>query len=1074
MRNIFKCLSACAVSISMLSVLLCLAASPAFASALIQKQIVGKITDEQGQPLPGVSINIKGSSQGTSSNETGAYSINASPSDVLVFKFLGYSAVERTVGNASEVNIQMQQDVQSLEQIVVTGYATQRKKDLTGAVSVVDVSEMTQQPAGLLTSQLQGRASGVTILGGGQPGEAPQIRIRGINTFGNNSPLFVVDGVPTTNINDLNPNDIETMQVLKDAGAASIYGSRAANGVITITTKSGNGKIKVNYDSYYGVQTVQQGNVWDILSPQEIADLKWIASRNTNPNTAPKDDWYGTGERPILPDYIAPKGLMEGDPGVNPDLYNVNPFYTSPSEADAFYRISKANKEGTDWFHEIFSNAPTTSHNLQVSGSSDAAQYLFSMNYLNQQGTLINTYLKRYTLRSNTQFKVNDRIRVGENISFSLMDNPTVDDLTEGSAIGMALRQQPIIPVRDIMGNYAGSFGGLGNAQNPVAIQERRANNEGIARRLFGNVFAEVDIIDNLTLRTSFGGELWSGNYRSFAYPTYENAENTGTNSYSENSPHGYNWTWTNTLQYKQVFNDIHDLTLIAGTEGYRNAGGDVGGQTLGYFSFDPKFTNLGTGSGTQTNFSNRYADALFSYFGRVDYIFKDRYLLGATLRRDGSSRFLEEQFGWFPAVSAGWRVSEEAFMDGAEWLNDFKIRAGYGVMGNQLNVDPPNAFTTYGSNRQQTFYDIGGTGNTIVEGFKRNRVGNPDAIWEKNINSNVGFDATMFSGKLSITADYYRKDIEDLLYNPALIGSAGVATVPYVNVASMKNSGFDIAASTFFDVTSDLKLDLTGTFTTYNNEIIGVSQSADYFDQEGRRFNGSTIVRNQLGHSVGQFYGYQIEGFWDSQEEIDAAGAGYQNDVAVGRFRYADTDGDGQVTPDDRVFLGNPNPDFSYGLNIGANYKQFDFGIFLYGVVGNDLWNNVKWWHDFYSSFGGAKSHTALYDSWRPDNLNAKAPIQEEAGSFSSANVPNSYFVEKGSYLRAKNAQIGYTFSPTLLEGIKVDRLRIYVQAANLFTITKYSGLDPEVSGGTTNFGIDEGAYPSQRQFLFGVNLTF
>lgn len=1073
MRNIFKSLSAC-VSISMLSVLLCLAISPAYASALVQKQIVGKVTDDQGQPLPGVSINIKGSTQGTSTDGSGTYSISASPSSVLVFKFLGYSSIERTVGNASEVNVQMQQDVQSLEQIVVTGYATQRKKDLTGAVSVVDVSEMAQQPAGLLTSQLQGRASGVTILGGGQPGEPPQIRIRGINTFGNNSPLYVVDGVPTTNINDLNLNDIETMQVLKDAGAASIYGSRAANGVITITTKSGKGKIRVNYDSYYGVQTVQQGNVWDILSPQEMADLQWMAKTNTNPDVAPSDDLYGSGARPVLPDYIAPKGLMEGDPGVNPDLYNVNPFYTSPSDADAFYRISRANKEGTDWFHEIFSNAPTTSHNLQVSGSSDAAQYLFSLNYLNQQGTLINTYLKRYTLRSNTRFEVNDRIRVGENISFSLMDNPRVDARTEGSAIGMALRQQPIIPVRDIMGNYAGSFGGIGNAQNPVAIQERRENNKGLSRRLFGNVFGEVDIIDNLMFRTSFGGELWSGNFRSFNYPTYENAENTGTNSYSESSTHGYNWTWTNTLQYKQVFNEIHDLTIIAGTEGYRNTGGDVGGQTFGYFSFDPNFTNLGTGSGTQTNFSGRYADALFSYFGRADYIFNDRYLFGATIRRDGSSRFLNEQFGWFPAVSAGWRVSEESFMSGLEWLNDLKFRAGYGVMGNQLNVDPANAFTTYGSNRQQTFYDIGGTGNTIVEGFKRNRVGNPDAVWEKNINANIGFDATLFGGKFTVTADYYRKDIDRLLYNPALSGTAGQATVPFVNVAGMKNSGFDVALSTFFDVTSDFKVDLTGTLTTYNNEIVKVSQSANYFDQEGRRFNGSTIVRNQLGHSVGQFYGYQIEGFWNSQAEIDAAGEGYQNDVAVGRFRYADTDGDGKVTPDDRVFLGNPNPDFSYGLNIGANYKQFDFGIFLYGVVGNDLWNNVKWWHDFYSSFGGAKSHTALYDSWRPDNLNAKAPIQETAGSFSSANVPNSYFVEKGSYLRAKNAQLGYTFSPTLLEGIKVDRLRIYVQAANLFTITKYSGLDPEVSGGTTTFGIDEGTYPSQRQFLFGVNLTF
>ncbi|HEX8676702.1 MAG TPA: SusC/RagA family TonB-linked outer membrane protein, partial [Segetibacter sp.] len=752
-----------------------------------------------------------------------------------------------------------------------------------------------------------------------------------------------------------------------------------------------------------------------------------------------------------------------------------------------FYRITRANKAGTDWFHEIFSPAPTMSHNVNVSGGNEKAKYLFSMNYFNQQGTLSYTYLKRYTLRANSQFNVNNHIRIGENIAYSLTDNPRVTTLSEGSPIGFARRMEPIIPVYDIMGNFAGGYGGLlGVAVNPVAMLERTKNNKGLGNRLFGNVYAEVDVINNLTLRTSFGGSISSGNSNSFAYPTYEGSENVTSNGYTASAYSNYNWTWTNTLQYKKVFNDIHNLTLIAGTESYKNSGSTLGGTTFGYFSFDPNFTNLSTGSGTQTSYSSKYADALFSYIGRLDYSFKAKYLLGVTIRRDGSSRFLNKQYGWFPSVSAAWRISQESFMqgEGLKWIDDLKIRAAYGIMGNQLNVDPANGFTTYGSNRQLSSYDITGSGNSLVEGFLKNRIGNPDAKWEENINSNIGIDATLFKGKLNLTVDYYRKNIKDMLYNPELPGTAGQATVPYVNIAEMENKGVDLSASSFFNVTKDLKLDATLNFTSFNNKILNISNTASYFDLDSRRFNGSAIVRNAVGHSVGQFYGYQIEGFWDSEEEIDQANAKvitpenpnavYQTDVAVGRFRYTDINGDGRITAADRTFLGNPNPDFSYGLNLGLNYKNFDFGIFLFGVYGNDIWNNVLWWTDFYSSFQAAKSHTALYNSWTPTNHNAIAPIQELTGSFSTANVPNSYFVKKGSYLRAKNTQIGYTFSSELLEQAKIDRLRVYIQAANLFTITKYKGLDPEVSGTTTDFGVDEGTYPSQRQFLIGVNLTF
>lgn len=1044
-------------------------------------EVKGTVYDsENGETIPGVNVLEKGTSNGTITDLDGSFTLNVGDNATLVFSFVGYMSQEVAVQGQSTIDVRLSPDVTALEEVVVVGYGTQRKQDMTGAVSVVRTDELIQQPTAQLTNQLQGRVSGVTITGSGQPGEPSRITIRGLNTFGNNEPLYIVDGIASSGINDINPNDVESMQVLKDAASASIYGSRAANGVIIITTKKGKGKVSVNYAGYAGVQTVQKGNPWNILSPQEMADLKFMALRNTNPDSPINDDQYGSGPNPVLPNYIAPVGANT----VDESLYNVNPFYSDPSELNNFYRIVKANKEGTNWFQEIFDPASIQSHDIAVSGGSDQGSYFFSMNYFDQQGTLMNTYLKRYTLRSNTSFNITENFRIGENLAFSYTDNPRIDARSEGSAIGMAMRQQPIIPVYDIRGNFAGSFGsGLGNARNPVAIQDRIKNNRGEGTRLFGNVFAELDLLRNFTARTSFGGQFANSNWNSFTYPEYENAENGSQNRYNEAASSNFNWTFTNTLTYKNNFNELHDLTVLVGSESYKNTGREVGGSTLGYFSFDPNFTTLSTGAGTQTNYSSRYSDALFSLFARIDYGFNEKYLFGATLRRDGSSRFLNTRYGFFPSVSAGWRISEEGFMAGTSWLDDLKIRGGYGVMGNQTNVNPANAFTTYGSSRTTSYYPIGGT--TIVEGFQQTRIGNPDAEWEKNINANIGIDASLFQGRIQLTADYYRKDIDDLLYTPELIGSAGTASPPAVNIAQMTNQGLDIDLSGYFDLTKDLKLNTSLTFTSYKNEIVNIADGVNNFDVEGRRFNGSTLVRNQVGHSVGQFFGYEIAGFWNSQAEIDAANeqarsqtgnanAVYQESMGVGRFRYADQDGNNMITPNDRTFLGSPHPDFSYGINIGLDYKNWDFSMFLYGVQGNEVWNNVKWWTDFYSSFAGAKSHTALYDSWTPQNQNATAPIQEVTGSFSTANVPNSYFVEDGSYLRARQIQLGYRFAPSLLERVGISNLRVYVQAVNLFTITGYSGLDPELGrGGTdTSFGIDEGSYPNQKQFIFGLNI--
>jgi len=437
----------------------------------------------------------------------------------------------------------------------------------------------------------------------------------------------------------------------------------------------------------------------------------------------------------------------------------------------------------------------------------------------------------------------------------------------------------------------------------------------------------------------------------------------------------------------------------------------------------------------------------------------------------------LNYQYGWFPAFSAGWRLSEERFMNHLSWVDDLKIRGGYGIMGNQLNVNPANAFTTFAGSPQQSYYDLNGNNSVPEEGFSKNRIGNPDAKWERNVNSNVGFDASLWGGGLQLVFDYYNKEVVDLLYTPTLVGTAGRALPPAVNIAKMKNSGFDISASTRQRFSEQVEFNATLNFTSYQNSIEQVADGISYFEQD--------MVRNQVQRSVSEFYGYDIIGFWNTTAEIDAANeqarkvtgdnnSVYQTDLGVGRFRYRDVDGDGRITPNDRTFIGNPNPDFSLGLNMGVSYRKFDMSLTFYGTFGNDIYNHVRWWHDFYASRVTAKSATALYNSWTPDNWNAKAPIQEVESSFSTNGVNNSYFIEDGSYLRLRNVQFGYSFSNSLLNRLRIDGLRIYLQAANLFTITSYTGIDPEIAGGNTNYGVDRGTYPSQLQFLLGLNLNF
>jgi TonB-dependent starch-binding outer membrane protein SusC len=1048
--------------------------------ALSQQNVSGKVTGgTNNQPISGATVAVKGTNVATSTSNDGAFSITVpSGRDVLVVSFIGFDVTEVNIAGKSDVTIALKERTSSLSEVVVTGYTSQAKKDITGSVAVVNANDLKSVPAANAESQLQGRASGVTVLTSGRPGDGASVRIRGFGSFGGNEPLYIIDGVPG-NLNSLNPNDIESMQVLKDAASASVYGSRASSGVIIITTKKGRqGTAKVAYNMYYG-QSVP-GDGISILNPQEMADLAWLAKTNIGaPLTHAQ---YGTGATPRLPDYIlagTSSGLMAGDPATDPSLYNLNIDNVSGS-----YLIVPANKQGTNWYDELTDNAPITNHNIAVSGGADRSRYLFSFDYFKQNGIVLFNFYKRYTARINTEFSIKKTIRIGQNLQIFASEGNQAQQNAEGTEIANTYQTQPIIPVYNITNkDFAGNRGAnLGNVANPIARRIRGKDDRNLNYNFFGNMYAEVDFLKHFTARTSFGGLFNNNSYYSYSFQTYENAENNSGNTYTEGFSNFRSWTWTNQLTYKNTFGGVHDFVGLIGTEAVEEWGRNVEGVRVGYFTDLVNFRSLNSGSGTgQRNSGAPYTPAsLFSLFGKVDYAWNDRILASFTIRRDGSSRFgSENRYGVFPAGSLGWRVSREGFMQGIKWITDLKLRGSYGQMGNQ-RINPANQFTQYASGPGSSNYDITGAQSSTTGGFQLSFVGNNAGKWETNTTTNVGFDATLFGGKTEIIAEYYNKKTEDLLFQLQQVATAGAgpggANLAFFNVASMKNTGFDFLLThrTNFGGQDGVKFDATLTFTTYKNEITKLAEGVDFFDYDNGELGriGGVFVRNEVGQPIASFFGYQVIGLFQSADDVSKSPV--QNNAAPGRFKYLDADSDGDVDQDDRVFFGNPNPDFTYGLNLDAGYKGFDFSVFFYGSQGKDAINYTRWWTDFVPSFQNAKSPAALYNSWTPSNPNATVAIQEESGNFSTNGIPNSYYLEDASYFRMKSITLGYALPSSLLGKYKIERLRIYVQATNLLTVTNYTGMDPEIIGDDRGFGFDAGVYPTVKQFLIGVNLNF
>jgi TonB-linked SusC/RagA family outer membrane protein len=648
-----------------------------------QVRITGRITSSDDRlPIPGATIKIKGTAKGTLTDVNGSYSLEAAANNVLVISFVGYTSREVTVGTQTSISLALIPDNNNLNEIVVTGYTSQRKKDLTGAVSVVDVAQLKAQPAASAVEALQGKAPGVQIVVDGAPGSTPQIRVRGVTTINNNDPLYVIDGVPYEGkLSWLNQNDIESMQVLKDASSASIYGARANNGVVIITTRKGIlGPPRITFDSYYGTQVPNKGKFPKLMNPQQYA--QYVFDSYKNAGQVPTGTNYGTGATPVLPDYLL-AGSATGQ--------NVTPADADPSKYSAnpstYYQITRANKEGTNWFDEITENAPIQNYQLSASGGGENSTYSFSAGYINQKGIVKYTGFKRYNVRANTSVSaLNKKLRFGENIQYSYTEgfgfgvNPNIsgDYQDEGSAIGWAYRMPTIVPVYDIGGNFAGSKGSqLGNAENPLAFLYRAKDNLNKSNFFFGNGFAEVDVLKGLVARTSFGLRYENYNGITLGYPNLEFSEGSNTNNLGEYQGYTTEWTWTNTLTYNTVIAEKHRLNLLVGTEAVKSLNRQLNAGRNDFFLLgDPNYYYLNVGSSNITNASTGSVGSLYSLFGRADYSYNDRYLASVTVRRDGSSNFGEaNKYGYFPAASVAWRVSEESFLkDKVSWLTVVQV----------------------------------------------------------------------------------------------------------------------------------------------------------------------------------------------------------------------------------------------------------------------------------------------------------------------------------------------------------------------------------------------------------------
>lgn len=1057
----------------------------------------GKVTNDKNEPVVGASILLEGTEKGGSAGLDGAFVIGGiKPGKYkLQVSAIGFQNIERDItisdNQTLEINFQLKAGGNAMNEVIVTGYSRQSKRDVTGAASTVSAETIAQTPVTDITTALQGRVAGVSVDDQGGPGSSAIIRIRGIGTLGNNDPLYVIDGVqvrigPSNGTNGgtgtnpgsqdianlLDPADIETLTVLKDPSLTALYGAEGSNGVIVITTKSGKrGDPKLQYTSYVGDQIPRKFP--SMVTPQQQADALYSSYVNTS-LPFPYASFYGSGTTPVLPDYIIEgptpnQGVMSGDPAANPALYDFNS-----------YRILKTNKGGTNWWKTLFQPAFTQKHQLSLSGATEKSNFAVTLGYLDDKGTLLNSYFRRYSLRVNTDFKIKPWLRIGENVEFSYAANNSLNSNRQfNNGIEQLYTLSPLLPTHDIKGNIAGTNGApLMGGGNPLIDRTSAPISKNTTESAIGSAYIEIEPVRGFTYQSRIGIQFVPNQYHAFSDSFPQQAIPSHTTYYYEGNSYYTDWRWLNKIAWSGTIASIHKITAFVAYEARqiesRNSaivetnliGSQANYQYVSAGVFNPNFPPSGLGY-IQTNISE---------FGNVTYSLMDKYLFTGTLRHDGSSIFGSERtYGTFPAASAGWRISQEKFMDGIKWIDDLKLRGSWGKSGNDA-IPPGKQYSLINSTDPiYGGYDITGSNTGQVTGAYPLTTGNSTIHWETNVTTNIGLDAAFLHGRLTASLNWFNRKTEGLLYEPPSAGTAGAPAAPYENIMSFTNKGLELEMG--LQGGGKFRYEMNFNISGYRSKINYINgDSTTHIDLAGYSPTHYNLTRNVVGHPVSEFYGYVQTGIFQSGSDYTSGGVtqpGLTAANAAGHFRFKDLAGpngtkpDGNIGAEDQTFLGNPNPKFSYGYNLNLYYKNFDLGIFVQGVYGNKIFN---YWRA-YSEWPGALGSGSL-DTWSPSHTNGKLPIYTQDNINNNYdNVPSSFFVESGSYLRVKSMQIGYTFP----RNKAFSRLRVYVQGFNLLTFTHYSGMDPEVnSGDPGSLGIDYGTqYPLSRKILFGVDLS-
>jgi TonB-linked SusC/RagA family outer membrane protein len=1054
------------------------------AAAGQQVRVTGFVTTVDGVPIQGAIVGVQQTQIRTSTDLAGRYAITAPSEGVLIFSAIGFRALSVTVGGRTTVDVVMERAVAVLDEIIVTGYTEQRRADVTGAVASADMGAVNKESATSVLQRLDGAVSGVTVEASGSPGSRTTVRVRGVGSFQNNDPLYIIDGTPTedTYLNWLNPNDIQSIQVLKDASAASIYGSRATNGVVIIETKKtgrgGEGGPVFTVDARLGTVAPVRGYddflILDALEYHEIVKRSY-----ENAGLAVPENVYGDPDNPTIPAYIWPND------GVNQTTSVDEASYAFPNS------LIMAGSPGTNWWDAVFGRGLVSDFNLGLAGGGTAHAYNVSFNYLNQEGTAAYNRFQRASLRANTEFE-RGRFTVGENIAVSQeqfhggMGDP--GGYAEDGIMGKNILMQPVVPVYDIGGNFAaGKAVGLGNQANPLKAAWADKDDLGTNLKLFGNAFAGFRLLEGLQLHTRFGFNRLEQALHGYDPIDPELSEPSFSDGINENYYTFTEWTWTNTLRFARQLGERHRVAVLLGQEATENefrANGS-GINNLITTDINARYIQDAIGDAASKNVSSSGGKgSLLSYFGKVDYNFAERYYLSATLRRDGSSRLgPNSRWGTFPAFSLGWRLSKEGFLSQSQFFTNVMLRFGYGVTGNQA-IPAGRIVSQFGGDRGDTYYDIGGS-NTIAAGYRQTSLGNPDLKWEENKSTNVGLDLEFFGGAASLVVDWYQRSTDNLLFDPATPGTAGVAAPPVVNVGEMKNKGIDFSLGYTGTIGGgSWRVSFNGSH--YRNEIVRIDGVQDFFFGPVSTRYGNQVI-NQVGHPIGSFYGLEFDGFFEDDAAVTSHAT--QDGAAPGRIRFkdqltvdTDDDGvpdetDGVINADDRVIVGSPHPDFTAGLDFSLNIGRFDFFATIFGTFGNEIWDVQKEFYVF-RNFSTNVRRDLLTDSWEPGRTDATYPRLDVTDTFSGQQL-SSYYVEDGSYVRLRTLQIGYRLPERL-----IPNTRVYVQAENLFTLTGYSGLDPalpaaNIFGAAGDIrdqyrGVDRGSYPSNKTFSFGVSTTF